>query len=272
MLITKKTKLIAEIGWNHFGNIKLAKRMIHAAKNSGADIVKLQTWSVKNLKKGPWDKDGRKEIYKKAELNEEDYIHLNNFSKKIGIELMTSIFNVKDFEIIKKCNFKKIKIPSHEIHNLKLIKFCIKNFKEVLISTGAAKWSEIKKITKIKSFKKKVSLMHCVSSYPLVHKFVNMHKFIKLKKLTKKIGYSGHLPQIDDAIFALCLGANYIEKHFTTNNNLPGRDNKFALVEKSFSKLSVFRDNIHLMKKNRGLNVQKCELEIFKKYRGRWGK
>ena len=65
----KEFKLIAEIGWNHMGSIPLAEKMIKAAKRSGADYAKFQTWSVKNLKPGPWDNDGRRQIYEKAELN-----------------------------------------------------------------------------------------------------------------------------------------------------------------------------------------------------------
>ena len=62
-----EVKLIAEIGWNHMGSLKLAEKMIKAAKESGADYAKFQTWRVKNLKSGPWDTDGRRDIYKKAE-------------------------------------------------------------------------------------------------------------------------------------------------------------------------------------------------------------
>jgi len=72
----KKIILIAEIGWNHMGNLNLAEKMIQASKKSGADYAKFQTWRVKNLKSGPWDKDGRREIYKKAELSEEDYLKI----------------------------------------------------------------------------------------------------------------------------------------------------------------------------------------------------
>jgi len=64
----KEIKLIAEIGWNHMGSISLAEKMIKAAKGSGADYAKFQTWSVKNLKPGPWDNDGRRQIYEKANL------------------------------------------------------------------------------------------------------------------------------------------------------------------------------------------------------------
>ena len=64
-------KIIAEIGWNHLGDMNLAKQMILAAKNSGADYAKFQTWSVDRLKNGVWDNDGRREIYKKAELSKQ---------------------------------------------------------------------------------------------------------------------------------------------------------------------------------------------------------
>ena len=63
-----KTKIISEIGWNHMGDMDLAKEMISASKENGADMVKFQTWSVDRLKDGPWDTDGRREIYEKAEL------------------------------------------------------------------------------------------------------------------------------------------------------------------------------------------------------------
>ena len=67
-------KIISEIGWNHMGDMSLAKKMIVDSKKSGADFAKFQTWKVKNLKNGPWNKDGRLEIYKKAELNENQHI------------------------------------------------------------------------------------------------------------------------------------------------------------------------------------------------------
>ena len=72
----KKIEIIAEIGWNHMGNMSLAKKMILMAKKNGADIYKFQTWSEKNLKPGPWDIDGRREIYIKAELSLKKHILL----------------------------------------------------------------------------------------------------------------------------------------------------------------------------------------------------
>ena len=89
------TKLIAEIGWNFLGDLNLAKEMILAAKESGADFAKFQTWSTKDLIKGPWHKDNRINLYKKAELSENDHYELNEFCKKKKIIFLTSVFNKK---------------------------------------------------------------------------------------------------------------------------------------------------------------------------------
>ena len=77
------TKLIAEIGWNHMGNISIAKKMIKSAKDNGADFVKTQIFDTKFLAPGPWDKDGRKNIYKKAQLTKKKYGYLQQYSKKL---------------------------------------------------------------------------------------------------------------------------------------------------------------------------------------------
>ena len=94
-----KPKIIAEIGWNHMGNMNLAKKMILQAAKSGADICKFQTWKVENLKPGPWDQDGRKEIYKKAQLKKQDYKKLISICRKNNVEFLTSVFNLEDLKI-----------------------------------------------------------------------------------------------------------------------------------------------------------------------------
>ena len=87
------TKIIAEIGWNHMGDMNLAKKMIIAAKDNGADFVKTQIFNIKYLKDGPWMTDGRKEIYEKAQLSNENYNELFYFGKENNINFFTSVFN-----------------------------------------------------------------------------------------------------------------------------------------------------------------------------------
>ena len=138
------------------------------------------------------------------------------------------------------------------------------------------KKDELKKLIKFvkskKNYKEKFLLLHCVSSYPLLAENCNFEKFHFLKKNFEKVGYSGHFKGIEDAIYAVFNDSFLIEKHFTTDNKLPGRDNKFALNPIQFREL---KEVVLLSKKfNRhmGLGLQKCERDIFKNYRGRWSK
>ena len=269
MKIRAKCKIIAEIGWNHMGNMKLAKKMILAAKKSGADFAKFQTWSTKTLRPGPWDKDGRSKIYKNAELTPNKHKILIKFCKKNKIKFLTSIFNPNDVEWLSKLNLNTIKIPSPEVHNKELLRAVDGTFKHVIVSTGTATWNEVRNVKKIVK-KSRLTLLHCVSAYPASEKNINLPRIEKLKKINKSIGYSGHLPGVNDAIASLDYGVEYIEKHFTVNNNLPGRDNKFALLPNEMKFLVDYKNMLHFMKIDRGRNFQNVEIEMRKNYRGRW--
>ena len=87
--------LIAEIGWNHMGDLDLLKRMVHAAKGAGATHAKFQTWHEDRLRPGPWDEDGRRDIYKKAELTNEQFAQVRSICDAEGIWFMTSVFDVR---------------------------------------------------------------------------------------------------------------------------------------------------------------------------------
>ena len=265
----KDINIIAEIGWNHMGDMKLAKQMIESAAKNGADICKFQTWSESNLIPGVWDSDGRREVYKKAQLNKENHQNLIDICNSNNVEFLTSIFNITDLDFLTKLNSKMIKVPSHEIYNIELIKKCVENFDLTLISTGASYKKEIENISN-NIFLEKAIFMHCVSSYPCPANKVNLPRLEYMRNFTKQIGYSGHFHGIDDAIAAICCGATYIEKHFTIDNNLDGRDNKFALLPKDLNKLNLFRKNFCQMNINLGKDLQECEKDTYQNYRGRW--
>ena len=267
-----RCELIAEIGWNHMGDMELAEKMISEASKSGADFCKFQTWKVKNLKEGPWNKDGRVEIYNKAELSDEKHFTLVQLCKKYNVKFLTSVFNIKDLDFVLSLSNEAIKIPSHEVYNLELIKQSCSKFKKIFISIGACKWEEFEKILNLDIDLKKIYFMHCVSSYPLTEDNVNFPKLLEIKKIHKKIGYSGHLNGIEDAIAAIGFGAHIVEKHFTIDKNLPGRDNKFALLPNDLKTISNYRDIFSKMIINKGLDIQECEMDIYNNYRGRWSK
>ena len=235
-------KVIAEIGWNHMGDMDLAEKMIISAAECGVDYCKFQTWSESNLKDGAWDGDGRREIYKKAQLSQEEHFFLQRVCDENSVKFMTSIFNISDLDFLKNMNMDVIKIPSHEVNNIELIKATLKEIDTVLVSTGASKWSEVNKIMNI-SDKNRLVLMHCVSSYPCPPEKVNLPRIKKLKEISgNNVGYSGHYFGISDAIAAICHGVTIVEKHFTVDHELPGRDNKFAILPDKMAALCNFRD------------------------------
>ena len=118
-----KCELIAEIGWNHMGDMELAEKMISEAAGSGVEYFKFQTWKVDNLKDGPWNNDGRLEIYKKAELSDENHKALVDLCKKYNVKFLTSLFNIKDLKFVSQLSNNAIKIPSHEVYNLESVSY-----------------------------------------------------------------------------------------------------------------------------------------------------
>ena len=263
------TKVIAEIGWNHMGDMVLAKEMISAAKESGADYAKFQTWSVSRLKPGPWDKDGRREIYIKAELSEDQHFELNEYCEKKGINFMSSVFSVEDAQLLKKVIDTDVKIPSAESRNKDLLLYVNENFERIFMSTGTSNFDEIKESSAIIN-KSSLILFHCVSSYPCEVQDSNLPRINYLKEICDNIGYSDHVQGIDAAIVSLELNIQFIEKHFTIDNDLPGRDNKFAILPMDLKSLT---DHIKSRKRaliDHGKNYLDSEVEVREIYSGRF--
>lgn len=276
------TKLVAEIGWNHMGDMVLAKEMIAAAAESGADAVKFQVWSVKNLKSGPWDSDGRREIYEKAELSEEQLMSLREESLKLNLGFFVSIFSEAELPIAMKVSPEIIKVPSTEIANLALAKG-IKDynqkfdvFKHVIISTGASVLAEIKNAVQEQRLTQQITLLHCVSSYPCPPEKANLMRINSLQRQFcpngVDVGYSGHCEGVIDAIVSTYFHPTIIEKHFTIDHGLPGRDNKFAILPADMKTLRSYINNAHsmLVQSSDMFDYQECEKEMRNLYRGRW--
>ena len=262
--------LIAEIGFNFLGDINLCFEMINQAKKNKVDAVKFQIWDTKYLVKGDWDKDGRREIYQKAQLTSGKYKKINEYCKKINIKCFASVPTIRDAKKLYKISNTMVKIPSMEAYNHDLLDYCLSKFKKVFVSTGAMKKNELLKLTKYNS-NKNFYLFHCVSTYPMNLDNFNIGKFLFLKQNFNNFGYSGHYDGIDDALFAISKGAGFIEKHFTIDKDLPGRDNKFSLLPADFKKIKNFMLSCKKMNKINSLDIQNEEIQVHKLYRGRWG-
>jgi sialic acid synthase SpsE len=266
--------VIAEIGWNHCGDMELAKKMAKAAQESGATYAKYQTWSVDRLKPGSWDDDGRRQIYEKAELSKEDHIELINYCNEIGIKFLSSVFSIQDAKLLIELGCKEVKIPSFESRNLELINYCDTNFETIFMSTGTSTLDEIKySIQDIQSqppYKSNWYLMHCVSTYPCDYEIANLPKMIALKNIHHQVGYSDHIQGVESAKIAIGYGAQVIEKHFTIDNDLPGRDNKFAILPKDLLGLTTYINYINNMMIDHGLDYNDLEKDSRINYAGRF--
>jgi len=264
------TEIIAEIGWNHMGDIELADRMIGAAARSGATYAKFQTWSVSRLKDGEWDRDGRRQIYENAELTAADHIDLMNLCDKHSIKFLSSVFSVPDAQLLADLGQSSVvKIPSFECRNVELIDFCNEHFKKVYMSTGTSKWSELQEIVP-RFDKAELTLLHCVSSYPCLPTMANISKLADLKTLCPRIGYSDHIMGVESAKVALAYGLDVVEKHFTVDHDLPGRDNKFAVLPEELKSLSEFITLVKEMHQFHGLDYQAAEEGARNEYAGRF--
>ena len=113
--------------------------------------------------------------------------------------------------------------------------------------------------------------MHCISAYPCNDENVNLNRINKLKKICSKVGLSDHTPDILSSIYSLPFGVDLIEKHFTIDNKLPGRDNKFAILPKDMRELRIKADRFTSMQKVT-TKLIKAEIEVRKVYSGRWNK
>ncbi len=236
----KKTFIIAEAGNNHEGSFRHAIQLIDAASKTGADAIKFQTFITEKFISKKEKK--RFKILKKFELTHEEFYSLWQYSRKKKIIFFSTPFDLKSASFLNK--FVKIfKISSPDNNNLVLIDQVLKFKKKTLISTGMLSNKETQKLYKFiigKSKLKNIGFAHCISSYPAKYKDVNIKQILYLKKKFKNIdiGYSDHSIGISAPLAAVTLGAKFIEKHFTLDNNFSKfRDHKLSLNPNDFKKM-----------------------------------
>tara|TARA_B100000787_G_C16190245_1_gene297075 strand:+ start:1537 stop:2592 length:1056 start_codon:yes stop_codon:yes gene_type:complete len=263
---------IAEIGVNHNGNVKLAKKMIDAAKNSGADAVKFQTFKAENLvtpktrkvkyqKNTTSLKETHYDMIKSLELNEKKHKDLKSYCKKKKIDFLSTPYDLDSARFLSKIGCKEFKTASADIVDLELHTYLAKSKKSVIISTGMSSLSEIKECIKIynRYRNRNIILLHCVSNYPCSLKSLNMRALTLLqKKFNCAVGYSDHSIGYAASVVSVALGARVIEKHFTTNKKLSGPDHKASTLPKEFKKMVSEIRRVEVIV---GQEIKKCQKE-----------
>ena len=266
---------IAEIGWNFMGDLDLAQDMINDAADAGATTAKFQYWKPSKLKNGDWDLDGRREIYEQAKLNEEKILSLKKMCNLANIRFLISVFNADDAEELAALGLKSIKIPSHEIANKQLHLKCMEKFETIYLSCGACTGEELDEVAALyanRSTDQRLIAMHCISSYPCPPEKTNLPRFITLKKkFMSDLGFSDHSTSTLIPALSVTHGCTVIEKHFTSDKNLPGRDNKFALIKDEFRQMVDACEQAVLANIDLGIDYLDIEATTVNDYRGRWG-
>ena len=244
----KKPFLIAEIGINHNGDLKIAKKLILNAKAANFDAVKFQkrdlnlVYSKEMLdspRESPWGKTQRDQK-KGLEFGEQEYDEINNFCKEKKIEWFCSAWDINSLNFLKKYNLKFNKIASAMIVDKNLLENVAKEKKHTFISTGMSSIEDINNAVKIfKSQDCSFELMHCVSTYPMSPEEANLETINALKKTYNcDVGYSGHENGIAISIAATMFNISSLERHITLDRAMYGSDQAASLEMQGMEKLS----------------------------------
>jgi N,N'-diacetyllegionaminate synthase len=234
--------IAAEIGINHNGDIELAKKMIDAAFEAGADAVKFQNYYTEDfifdkeltysyISEGVNVTESQFDMFKRYELSFEQLKILKKYSDSKGLLFFSTPTSKRGIDDLIRLDVKLLKNGSDLLVNLPLIRLMANSQIPTIISTGMALLSEIDEA--VRAFEsaggKDLLILHCTSAYPTPELDVNL---LKLKSLASTFGYpvgfSDHTVGVEAAIASVVLGSCFIEKHFTLDKGLPGPDHRFS--------------------------------------------
>jgi len=245
--------IIAEMSANHNGDINNAYKIIDMAKLSGADCVKLQTYTPDTLTidsvlpdfqltEGLWAGQSLYELYKGAFMPWEWHKPLFDYAKKVGITIFSSPFDNTAVDLLEDLNAPAYKIASFEAVDLPLIKYVAQTGKPMIISTGMADAQEIQEAIEAarEGGCKELAILHCVSAYPALASDYNLRTLADMRqKFGLVTGLSDHTIENTTAIASVALGASIIEKHVTLSRNGGGPDDSFSLEVKELKELCI---------------------------------
>ena len=238
-------RIIAEAGVNHNGSLEMAKRLVDAAAEAGADYVKFQTFKAENLVTGKASKaeyqkkntgeseESQLAMLRKLELSESDHRELKDYCQKKGSKFLSAPFDLESIEFLHSLGLDLWKIPSGEITNYPYLRKIAGYNEEVVMSTGMCSPEDVEAALQALAENGqdigKVTLLHCNTQYPTPMCDVNLLAMNSLRKYVRNVGFSDHTAGIEVPVAAAALGASVIEKHFTLSRDLPGPDHKASL-------------------------------------------
>jgi len=250
--IIKSVFIVAELSANHYHDVNIAKDTIKAAKESGADAIKLQTYTPDTitidcdneyfqLKSGTiWDGQSLYGLYKKAYTPWEWHEELFETAKNEGLICFSTPFDFSAVDFLEKFDPPCYKIASFEITDIPLIEYVASKGKPIIMSTGIATLADIERAVNAcrKVGNNEITLLKCTSSYPAPIEEANLLTIPHLKETFDVVpGLSDHTMGSSVAIAAVALGAKIIEKHFILDRNLGGPDSSFSMEPEEFKQM-----------------------------------
>jgi len=256
-IISEKSEplIVAEIGINHFGSLKLAKKIVDHAKRSGAEAVKVQihipeeemSEEAKKIRPG----NSKKNIYKiisENSLSLDEELKLKRYIEKKNLIYIATPFSYKAADWLNKQKIKIFKIGSGECNNIPFVEHICSFKKPMIVSTGMNSFKSIEKtVSVLKKNKIPHALLHCVNLYPVDYNLIRLNRIKLLQKKFNNsiIGYSDHSVGNNIAIAALGLGSKIIEKHFVISKNKKGPDVICSMDKRELKELINSSKNIH---------------------------
>lgn len=268
-----KPYVIAELSANHNGKLDTAIKAIDAAKATGVDAIKLQTYTADTItmdcdepdfriRGGLWDGYKLYDLYKIAETPYEWHSALFEHARSLGITMFSTPFDETAVDLLEGLNTPAYKIASFEIVDLPLIKYVAMTGKPIIMSTGMASETEIEEaVTVVRDAGcRDLALLHCISSYPAP---VDQSNLRQMRELSKRFGtvpgLSDHTLGTTVSVAAVALGACIIEKHFTLSREDEGPDSEFSLEPDDFVRLCTDTRDAWLALGRAGFECQKAE-------------
>ena len=264
--------LVAEIGFNHNGDVELAKRMIESATINGADAVKLQTFVAREMISNSLladdpDHPGNEipfyEFFQRYELSREDYKVLIAYARTLHIPLFSTPFDDASLDMLVELEMPALKIASPDLIYTPFLEKVAETGLPVVLSTGISSVDEIGEALHALRKANSVILLHCVSNYPSRYEEMNLGCLDGLRsRFELPVGLSDHTLDNLSAVVAASLGAELIEKHFTLDRNLPGVDQSISMQPEDLRQLKSELLNVTKILGEGKKEIQESEIPV----------
>lgn len=244
-----KTFIVAELSANHGHKLEVALESVRAAKEAGADAIKIQTYTADTLTlncdkpdfrlgKGLWEGEIYYTLYKKAYTPWEWHQAIYDEAKKQGLVCFSTPFDKTAVDFLEELNNPIMKIASFEITDVGLLEYAAKKGRPMVISTGIATPDDIELAVKTckEAGNNDITLLKCTSAYPAPIEAANLMTMVDMKqRYGVKVGLSDHTMGYDVAVAAVALGATLVEKHFIMDRSIGGPDAAFSMEKDEFA-------------------------------------